>query len=49
MLNKTIGPAFYEHFENFSLVTNPANFLQDLEINLLNFINHAKRIKGPGI
>lgn len=48
MLNKTIGPAFYEHFENFSFVSNPSNFYQELELSLTNFINNAKRIKGPG-
>lgn len=30
------------------MVCNPINFIQDLESNLKNFIQNAKKTKGPG-
>lgn len=29
-INRTISPAFYEHFENFSLVAGDSKFFQEL-------------------
>lgn len=48
-ISKTISHAFYEHFENFTLVLNNSSFLDEFQENFKNMINHCKKIKGPGI
>lgn len=48
-IHKTTSAAFYEHFENFSLVAGEANFVKDLQHNMNSMIKHSKNIKKPGI
>lgn len=48
-LNRTISNAFYEHFENFSLVFNSTNFSQEFETNLKSMMANCKKFKGPGM
>ena len=48
-LNKTIGTAFYNHFDNFTYLKSEMSFIKSLEISLMKMIEQAKLIKGPGL
>jgi hypothetical protein len=48
-INRTISPAFYEHFENFSLVAGDSKFFQELEAGARTMIATCRKLKGPGI
>lgn len=48
-INRTVSHAFYEHFENFSLVLNETRFFQEFENSTKNMVNNCKKTKGPGI
>lgn len=48
-INRTISPAFYEHFENFSMVAADSRFFQELEAGARTMIANCRKLKGPGI
>mgnify|MGYP000262374890 CR=1 FL=1 len=48
-LNRVISNAFYDHFENFTLVLQSSTFFADMENNFKNMVQQCKKFKGPGI
>lgn len=48
-INRTVSHAFYEHFENFSLVLNETRFFQEFENSAKHMVNNCKKAKGPSI
>ena len=47
--HKTIGHAFYDHFENFAFLQNESVFINNFSDSLKLFIQNSKKIRGPGM
>ena len=48
-MNKTIGKAFYEHFENFVDLQNESDFLKKFNLAFSKLLSDNYKLKNPGM